>query len=337
MTAPYAKPPLPHSAQDETRRVGVEVELAGMDVPSLARAVAEALEGRVRTDTVQETSAHVDTDFGSFRVELDAAPLRDRTYLRSLRKLGIENEGLLDGIEESVVALASAFVPLEIVTPPIPWDRLHELNDLWDRLRQGGGLGTGAAVRYAFGLHLNPDFPSTITADAILAHLQAFFLLEDWLLREEDVDWTRRLVPFIDPFPEAYRQVCLDPSYQPSLDALIDDYLEHSPTRNRVLDLLPLFVHLREHCLEGRDIEGADLVKPRPTFHYRLPNCELDEPGWSPARAWSNWLEVERLAVDDGRRRRMAEEYRNLSSLPFRLQRYGWLDEVDAKWMQSPA
>ncbi|OBX33760.1 putative amidoligase enzyme [Halomonas elongata] len=36
----------------------------------------------------------------------------------------------------------------------------------------------------------------------------------------------------------------LDPDYQPDLRTLIDDYLEYNPTRNRELDLLPLFAYL---------------------------------------------------------------------------------------------
>jgi Putative amidoligase enzyme len=62
---------------------------------------------------------------------------------------------------------------------------------------------------------------------------------------------------------------------------LFEHYLEHNPTRNRPLDLLPLFVHLHGPGLLKR-VEDAPLVKPRPTFHYRLPNCELTNPGWTP-------------------------------------------------------
>jgi hypothetical protein len=117
----------------------------------------------------------------------------------------------------------------------------------------------------------------------------------------------------------------LDPEYAPTRRELIEDYLAFSPTRNRVLDLLPLFVHCEPECLQGHDVEGVELVKPRPTFHYRLPNCEIERPDWTPAAAWNRWLSVERLAADPSRLRDLALEYRDLVQLPLRLHRHGWV------------
>jgi hypothetical protein len=39
-------------------------------------------------------------------------------------------------------------------------------------------------------------------------------------------------------------------------------------------------------------------VRARPTFHYRLPNCDIDEVTWSPAQEWNRWVFVERLGAD---------------------------------------
>ena len=337
MSTPYAPPPNTKSKNQQERRVGLEVELAGLSVRELAQTVATVLHGSLDAACAEETSADVETEFGTFRIELDSAALQSRAYLRPLEELGMTSENVLEGIEQSVLAVASEFVPLELVAPPIEWSRLHELDPLWTEMRAQGGLGTRAAFRYAFGLHLNPELPDPMDARCILAHMQAFFLLDDWLLREEDVDWTRRVVPFIDPFPEAYRRLCLQPGYRPSVDEFIEDYLRFSPTRNRVFDLLPLFKHLRPDCLEGRDIDGAELVNARPTFHHRMPNSDIDSAGWTPALAWANWVEVERLAVEDGRREQMAASYRNLSDLPFRFQRHAWLEDVDSTWMASRA
>ncbi len=336
MTTPYASPPITNSSSGAERRVGLEVELAGLSVLELAETVAAVLHGTIDPSSLQETSADVETDFGTFGIELDSAPLKSRAYLKRLKELGA-NDNVLEGVEQSVLAVATEFVPLELVAPPIVWSRLHELDPLWEAMRTRGGLGTRAAFRYAFGLHLNPELPSPMDADCILAHMQAFFLLEDWLLREERVDWTRRMVPFIDPFPEEYRRLCLQADYRPSLDDFIEDYLRLSPTRNRVFDLLPLFKHLRPSCLEGRDIDGAELVNARPTFHHRMPNSDLDSPDWSPSLAWANWVEVERLAADDDKRGQMAASYVELFDLPFRLQRHGWLEDVDSTWMASRA
>jgi hypothetical protein len=337
MSAPYVAPPVTRSKDHRERRVGLEVELAGLSVEELAKTVATVLGGSLDAAGAEDTSASVETEFGTFRIELDSASLQSRAYLRPLEGLGITSENVLEGIEQSVLAVASEFVPLELVAPPIEWSRLHELDPLWAEMRSQGGLGTRAAFRYAFGLHLNPELPDPMDAGCILAHMQAFFLLEDWLLREEGVDWTRRVVPFIDPFPEEYRRLCLQPEYAPSVDDFIEDYLRFSPTRNRVFDLLPLFKQLRPSVLEGRDIDGAELVNARPTFHHRMPNSDIDTPDWTPALAWANWVEVERLAVDDDRRAQMATSYSDLNDLPFRFQRHNWLEAVDTTWMATRA
>src|SRR3546814_9457337 len=41
-----------------------------------------------------------------------------------------------------------------------------------------------------------------------------------------------------------------------------------------------------------------ELIKARPTFHYRLPNARLADPQWSIVREWNLWVRVERLAHD---------------------------------------
>jgi hypothetical protein len=56
-------------------------------------------------------------------------------------------------------------------------------------------------------------------------------------------------------------------------------------------------------------VEDKHLVKPRPAFHYRLPNCLIDEPDWTLAREWNTWVTVEQLASDPERIRTMSREY----------------------------
>ena len=82
----------------------------------------------------------------------------------------------------------------------------------------------------------------------------------------------------------------------PSLEELIDDYLEFNPTRNRSLDMLPLFQYLDKERIDA--VIDDERVKPRPTFHYRLPNCDIDDPGWNLDNSLDTWLQVEQLAFD---------------------------------------
>ena len=68
-------------------------------------------------------------------------------------------------------------------------------------------------------------------------------------------------------------------------------------TRDRELDLLPLFAHLVPDQVYATVSET--LVKPRPTFHYRLPNSRVDDAAWGGViEEWNRWVAVERLAAD---------------------------------------
>ena len=332
MTTQYQAPPEACTADGQPRRIGIEIELSGLAVPELASLVAEQLGGTIEAPDIQTKARVEGTTFGTFVVELDARPVQQRTWSTRLEDLGLDAEPIRD----AVVSVAREIVPVEVVTPPIPMAQLHELDPLWEAIRGAGGLGTDAAMRYAFGLHLNPDVAPSLEAQNILRHLQAYLLLEDWIAEREHVNWARRVTPYIRPFPELFRRRVLDSGYAPNLDELVADYLVHSPTRNRPLDLLPLFVHLRPDCMDGREVDDAHLVKPRPTFHYRLPNCEIDHAGWTPAAAFNRWLDVERLAGQRGRLASMAAAYRELRQLPWRLQRREWTERVQQRWLPIP-
>jgi hypothetical protein len=232
-------------------------------------------------------------------------------------------------VDASVQQVATTFVPCEIVTPPIAMDRLRELEPLWRKLREAHAEGTRTSMLHAFGLHMNPELPDP-RSETILAYLRAFSLLSDWLIQKSRVDFARRVTPYIDPFPEDYLLVIVDPDYHPDIDQLITDYIEHNPTRNRSLDMLPLFATFRADLIE--QCADAHLVKARPTLHYRLPNCELDDPHWSPAVEWNRWIEVERLADDPPRIEQMSREYLALPHLPFRAHASEWIERT-ASWL----
>ena len=113
----------------------------------------------------------------------------------------------------------------------------------------------------------------------------------------------RRALPFADPFPRTYVRKVVDPNYQPALPQLVDDYLEANPTRNRELDLLPLFTHLAPERVRAKVADA--LIKARPTYHYRLPDTRLSDPAWSLIVEWNRWVEVEHLAADAAALRRL--------------------------------
>lgn len=287
----WPMPPRRNSQGKQTRRMGVEIEFAGMDLQAIAQLTHNTFGGELDQVSDYETfvrGARLGDYQGDFGIELDFA------YLKKLGRERDAEVGDLENLAEGALALiAKQLVPCEVVSPPIPMDEVWRMDTLIQALRIAGAKGTRQAPLYAFGLHLNPELPD-LKASTITAHLKAFLGLFDWLLARCEVDLSRRVTPYIDPFSKDYFKLVLDPDYAPDMDQLIDDYLQHNPTRNRALDMLPLFAHIDEQRV--RAVVDDDRVQGRPTFHYRLPNSQIDEPDWGLIRPWRDWLQIEALA-----------------------------------------
>jgi hypothetical protein len=223
-------------------------------------------------------------------------------------------------------------LPLEVSTPPLPADRLDGLTRLEAELRARHAAGTRAGLLNAFALHFNPEAADPADPGCVVGTLRAFLLLYNWLRRAEKVDRMRRLMPFINPFPEAFERQVITPDYAPDLPRFADEYVAHNPTRNRPLDLLPLLAFNDPQFLARPELAGQK-AKPRPTFHYRLPNSEIDEPGWSIADAWGRWVLVERLAADPALTRRFADEYLNWEGGPLGYVSDRWERHVEDNWV----
>ncbi len=307
-----APPPRPFMPDGKDRRVGVEIEFAGIDTGRAAELVARLYGG----DHVIETAhRHIvtGTPWGDFVVELDTryahpdkrltkwAEEADEAWLADGLKVGTDIDG---EIKEAIGNAVAGVVPVEIVCPPIPWHELGELDALFDGLREQGAEGTDANPAYGFGLHLNPEAPD-FEAPTILAHLRAFLVMAEKLRATSKQDFTRRLLPHANPFPKKYMIHVLDPDYAPDLETLIADYAEANPTRNRELDMFPLFAHLAPDCVAR--VMDDPRIKARPTFHYRLPDARLSDPDWTAVTEWNHWVEIEALAADE---KRLAHEVR---------------------------
>jgi hypothetical protein len=327
----FQLPPLRQSYRDEIRRVGFELEFAGLDLEGSADLLLQLFGGRLQRRNKFlyeiEGSCH-----GTYTIELDAALLTSKAYEGFLRKLGINlaDYSLGDNLEGLLARIASTVVPFEIISPPIPLPDLATMEDLRKRLQERHAMGTRASVLYAFGLHLNPEAPS-LAVEVILSYLRAFLLLYAWLFKKSVIDFSRRLAPFIHEFPKSYVELILQPDYHPDLPALIDDYLRHNPTRNRPLDMLPLFAFLDSQRTMANTQE-KHLIKPRPAFHYRLPNCLIDDPSWSIAREWNYWVEVEKLAVEPDKVKLMSRELLLIMKNPLNFLRQPWSDRVE-EWL----
>jgi len=268
------------------------------------------------------------TPLGELVLELDARYRKD--LARAAEEAGDRSE--LERLTDDVLAeAAQVVVPWEIITEPLPMDRLGELEPVIEALRRAGARGTGHSPWYAFGLHLNPEMPA-VDAATILAYMRSYACLYDWLVERERLDPSRKwLTPYIDTFDGDYVYRLLDIDYAPDTNRLIDDYLAFNPTRNKSLDMLPLFAWLDEERV--RHVVNDPRVKPRPALHYRLPNCDIDREGWNLEVPWRHWLQVEYMSVDPERLQRACRAFRReLTRSGPRFFKNRWIEQCDA-WL----
>jgi len=325
--ARLALPPIAHTAQGNIRRVGVEIEFSGLSIEETAAVLGDLLGGPLEQPGRYEIEVRGDPA-GPWQVELDFA------YLKALGRLQYDDNlgGLVQEMAEDVLlAISERIVPVEVVGPPIGMDRLGDVNRLIAALRDAGARGTGDDPIFAFGMQLNPELPNT-KVDSVRTYLQAYLCLEDWLRMRSQVDLTRRLTFFAHPFSKAYSRIVIDAGYSPDLDRLIDDYLDVNPTRNRSLDMLPLFAYLDEPRVRKR--VDDERIKARPTLHYRLPNSEIDRPDWGVNDVWDDWLAVERLASDPERLARLCGAYAEFLDNPLECLTNDWADRTQ-QWLDA--
>jgi len=317
---PYQKPPQSRNDNGELRRVGFELEFSGIGLEQSVAAVETALGGKIGAQTAAETTIEVD-GLGEFVVELDW----DYLKRKAAEEDKIYNE---DDWLEFMSQAAALLVPIEVVCPPIPLDRLEALDPMVDALRQAGAVGTEESLLAAYGVHINTEIPALDCA-TLQRYLRAYALLQWWLVDAHEVDPTRRLSPYIDPYPEAYLQQLLSTD-EIDMEQLFDLYLEHNATRNRALDLLPMLKEIDPQRIE-REIDDPK-VKARPTFHYRLPNCNIERDEWSLASSWNTWLVVERLAWRADDVERLAREFADADRLLLGVNRNDWVEHIN-KWL----
>lgn len=293
----FATPP--HTLNDEglERKIGFEFEFTGVEMHDVAETLAKLYGGIINQISTYEFEISGGR-FGTFKLELDAQLFLNKKYEKLLKSIGVNVSTFKnkEAFENILKELASTVVPFEIITPPLPLSSIHELNTLVEELRLWKAKGTGSSVFYAFGMHINPEAPS-LSADSLLRHLKAYVLLDPWIRINAETDLSRKLSPYINEYEIEYIRLILHEGYEPDLNMLIRNYFQYKNSRNRALDMVPLFMFLKEKLV--RDLFEEDkLTSARPTYHYRLPNCSLENVNWSLAKEWNRWVLVEKLAED---------------------------------------
>lgn len=300
-------PPITKNADGKTRTVGFELEFAGLELLKTAEIIQQAFGGKIVEENKYEFEI-IDTELGDFRVELDARILQKMADDNFLEKLGfdVDKSKIGNSIEEALDKMAKSVVPTEIVMPPIPLDTIERLEYLQVQLQKNKAEGTKTSIIHAFGMHMNIECPD-LEPETLLRYLKSFMVVYPWLVEKLDIDITRRVSPFVDPFPGKYVQLVLDENYNPDRESLMDDYLKFNPTRNRPLDMMPIFGLFDEKRIM-KVLEG-EKNNSRPTFHYRLPNSKIDEPEWKFSHEWNDWCVIEKLANDSELLPKLCELY----------------------------
>ena len=316
-----------HTVEGKERRVGIEIELSGLGYDDLVQLVAGFLEAE--PELTSRYVSRLATDLGDFTIELDSDPIKDLDLTddrlpESIRELGGQAMEVID-------AAAERIVPLEIVSPPVPFSAVPRIQAMMEKLRDAGALGSREAIYYAFGLQLNPELPDLEPA-TLVRYFQAFAALYDWLKSRHQLDISRKFTTYIEPWSSKYVDLLMDDDYAPDQAQLMRDYLKYNPTRNRALDLLPLFAHLDADLLAEHVDDPR--IKSRPTLHYRLPDCDIDNDDWDLASVWNDWVILERIAADADQLAELRSLYRERSKLNLHNLTHSWL-ETTTDWLQS--
>ena len=327
----FLLPPVTRNARGEARRTGFELEFGNAGVAETAEKLQQTLGGRVREKN--PFVFYVDgSDLGELRIERDAELLTGTRDREALAKLAVSfDEGTLAReMEQGVDRLARNLIPCEVVTVPLEYGDFDKLNLVVSALNGIDAEGTQYSLKNAFGTHFNPEIPA-LDAETSRNYLQAFLLLADWIIADSGTDFSRRFFTrFIDPFPEPYCRKVLAADYAPAMAELIDHYLEFNPTRNRGLDMLPLFAEVdRPRVMSGVRSSERDLVKSRPALHYRLPDCRLGERHWSLVQEWNRWWLIEVVAADDSLRKILTGMWRRIRNGNVLGATSRWVDAVD--------
>ena len=315
----FILPPLLYNQKKELRKVGFEIEYSGITLKQCAAIVIKLFGGKICKENIYCIDIK-DTVLGDFSIYIDSKFLRE--FEDKIAPL-LDNES--KNIENILLSISEAFIPYEIVTPPIPFDKLHFIEELKNSLKKSGALGTKASFLFAFGLHINIEVPSFKSED-LLDILRSFLVLYEWIKERDKIDLTRKLTWFIDPFEIEYIQKVIDLNYKPTLKEFSQDYIFYNPTRNRALDLLPLLAYI------DKDIKSKlpnEKINPRPTFHYRLPNSRIDEDNWSIAKEFNYWSLIEHLAFKKDILYKICKDYQEFLDSPFWFITSNWIGKID--------
>ncbi len=316
----------------KVRRVGYEIEFSNVPLEEVAQYIQTQYGGTCNRHNAYRYQVK-DTAWGDFTVEVDTRLLSEKMYKQFLEEQGIRvaeweigSRSLEEILDQWLATVTGLVIPYELSLPPLPLTEMEQAESLRRFLHEKHASGTKGALSYVYGMHINPEIPLQ-DAQTVLRYLRAFLLLYPWLFKISEIDFTRRISTYIQPFPEAYLELVLAPDYNPSPEKLLEEYHAHNPDRNRPLDLYPLFSWMMEERVS--QLSSVKWVSKRPTLHYRLPNSLVGQADWSLALEWNRWLEVERLASEPTLIQEMSQKYLALDASLLQSKSDAWIKKLE--------
>ena len=270
--------PTPKATDGSVRKVGVEVEYGGLPEDRSAEILVQEFGGELQKDGPDMRVS--ETPFGSCKIYIDTA-YRKQADTSDLGRAALD--------------LARNLVPVELVTSPFDPVHLPDLDALLIHFEEQGAFGTEHGILLGYGVHLNVQIihPKVTHLWAVLT---AFAMTEPVLRRSYPIDISRRLLPFVDRYPRSLRDDLAGGPPETVRD-LSRIYLEHAPSRNHALDMLPIFAEIDPDLIRQQFGEDS-AISARPAYHYRFPDCRIEDPKWSITGEWANWVAIEALAED---------------------------------------
>ncbi len=328
----FTTPPKLLNYEQKPRKFGWELEFSNLGLEEISSIIIKLYGGKIDKKNRYVYNIE-DTSFGTFKVKIDTGILNQEKYKKFVKMANFNlenasNEELENKFGDFLQKLLETVVPYEVVTPPLELEKLPGLEKLREKMYLAHAEGTKSTFTNAFAYHINPEVFS-LDAKENLDVLRAFLLLYHFLVDELEIDLTRKITSFINPFSRKYTREILDYNYHPGWEQFIDDYYQQNPDRNRPLDLYPLFSFVNREKVKSLDNLGN--VKERPTFHYRLPNSSIEKKDWTLANDWDYWVKVEQLALDKDLLKKLCKEYLEMQKSKMLNFREKWIDFLKTK------
>ena len=276
----------------EERQVGFEIEFQNLTPLKTAELIKDCAGGNI--DKESDASFIVHTHYGEFKAETDAKLLK-KLAKSSEDNIKVEKFDFEGVVKDIISPITEELVPTEIVSPPLKMKDFKVIEKIEKAIIKANAKGTNESSYFAFAMQFNPEIKEK-DPKYILNVLRSYILMSSWLRSQIDIGLSREITGYVDDFPTKYALKVLAPDYAPNIDELINDYLMDNPTRNRGLDLLPLFLFCDKERVRSKVVD--DRVKSRPTFHYRLPSSQIGLESWNIGVEWKRWCLVEKISED---------------------------------------